>query len=147
MQTKVSQEMRGSRGIRERFPEHQPGVSQAGDSWHAELGCEAMWWGRFLVAGQVCVEALCWLVSQVLQLHLMMQQVCFLTRDPIGLTQLFCRSSICQLLHFTWFLRACGDTTVLCHRCSSTHTVGGTTGRASCLLRACKVCKVWDPSV
>lgn len=68
--------------------------------------------------GQMFVKALHCLVPQVLWLHLVTQQICFLTWVPVCLTQLSCRSYlICQLLHLTWFLRAGGDTAALCHRC------------------------------
>lgn len=68
-------------------------------------------------AGFWFVKALCWLLSQVLWLHLVTQKVCFLTWDPMCLTQLFARSEICQLLHLTWFLGAGGGTAAARHRC------------------------------
>lgn len=53
------------------------------DPCHAGLGREAVWQGRFLVAGHVCVTAVCWLASRGLWMHLVMQQVCFLVWDPV----------------------------------------------------------------
>lgn len=101
MQTKVTQEI-WERGIRERFPEQQSGVSQVGGLLACGQGREATWQGRFLVAGQVFAKALHWLKSQMLWLLLVMQQVCFLTfltwdpmclmRDPMCLMRLFSRS-------------------------------------------------------
>lgn len=70
---KVTQEICGSRWIEKGFLSISLECLRLEDSWHVGLGCEAMWQGS------------CWLrlsadLCQVHQLHLVMQQVCFLTR-------------------------------------------------------------------
>lgn len=54
------------------------------------LGLEDSWGVR--LCSRTGVKDLCWLVSRVLWLHLVMQQVCFLTWDLLCCTQLLSRS-------------------------------------------------------
>lgn len=82
-------------------------------------------WGH--VAGQLLVKALCWLLSQVLQLHLVMQQVCFLTQDPV--CQCSCSLDLRSASSCFWELMEM-------KRCATgAGIMRGTTGGARLLLR------------